>query len=325
MEEHPLISASQQLSQSSESVRPYQSSATGHTTIQQHTTVLEEPSFAESRKDAKQYVYSSSTSRMPRPADHEVLPESTHGVRRDVDDLYPRPQGQKKPKRSDAAQPYDATPVTSASQTAELNKHYESLSKEQESVRREPRAKLQDLKEKDYLIGALKAENIALRRGYEERSTALAAARHELRSCQSQLDNVQRFISTADTHADQDIIQMLQELNEEVYQMAMTMADNVAESFERQRQTEEHPSVGESVLGAIGPAMVDSLAAVEGGEDIALFLQIAFQGYLSHLLYHIVSWWTVDQSHNALIEGMYQRLRKAGEIIQCSIHLKHSD
>jgi len=126
---------------------------------------------------------------------------------------------------------------------------------------------------------------------------------------------VQRFISTADTHADQDIIQILQELNEDVYQMSMTTTDNITESFARQsataHQTKEHPSIGEHVLAAIGPVMVDSLATVEGGEDIALFLQIAFQGFLSRLLYQIVSSWTLSMSDNELIEGTYQRLRRA--------------
>jgi DNA repair exonuclease SbcCD ATPase subunit len=272
-------------------------------------------------------MYSSSASRPLRPAYHEALPESAHGVRRDVDDLFPLPPGHKKSRRSDAEQPNAVTSdVPSSSQTAELNKHYESLSKEHEFVRGELRARLQELKEKDYLIGSLKAELIALQRNHGKQSTALADVRHELRSCQSQLDNVQRFISTADTHADQDIIQMLQALNEEVYQMSMTMADNVTENFARTaRQTKEHPSVGEHVLAAIGQAMVDSLAAVEGGEDIALFLQIAFQSFLSRLLHQIVSSWTIGGSHNELIEGTYQRLRKAGEIIRCSIRVKHSD
>ncbi|KAF8431006.1 hypothetical protein L210DRAFT_811531, partial [Boletus edulis BED1] len=105
-----------------------------------------------------------------------------------------------------------------------------------------------------------------------------------------QLDNVQRFISTADAYADQDIIQKLQELNEE---------------------SKEHISIGEFVLGAIGTVMVNHLAVLEGNEDVTLFLQLAFQGYLSHVLCQIISSWTVDQRLNAFIKEMYQRLRKA--------------
>ena len=250
-----------------------------------------------------------------------------HSVRGDVVDLSPPPTGHKKPKRTDTVQPHTATSdVTSSSQTAELNKRHEALSREHESVRDELQAKLQHLKENDHLIRSLKADIVALQQSYEEQSAALASARQESGSYQSQLDNAQRFISTADTHADQDIIQMLQELNEEVYQMSMTMADYVAEGFARQsataHQTKERPSVGEDTLVAIGQVMVNHLAAVQG-EDIALLLQIAFQGFLSHLLHFIVSSWTFDRSHNALIEGTYQRLRQAGEIIRCSIHVKH--
>ena len=279
--------------------------------------------------DAEQPVYPSSTSRTPRPEYHEALPESAHGVRRDVGGSFPLYPRHKKFKHSDAAQPSTTTSdVTSSSQTrsAELNKRYEALSREHESVRGELQAKLQHLKENDYLIRSLKADIVALRRSYEEQSTALASARHELKSCQSQLDNVQSFISTADPHADQDITQMLRELNEEVYQMSMTMADNMAEGFARHsstaRQTKDHTSVGENILVTIGQLMVGYLATVQG-EDIALFLQIAFQGFLSHLLCQIVSSWTFDLSNNALIEETYQRLRKAGEIIRCSIRVKH--
>jgi chromosome segregation ATPase len=205
---------------------------------------------------------------------------------------------------------------------------YEALSREQEPVRGELQENPQRLEENAYRIRSLEADMAALQRTCEENSTALAFAHRALRSCQAQLDNVQRFISTADTHADQDIIQKLQELNEEVYQMSMKMADYVAEGFARQsataRQMKENTSVGESVLATIGKIMVDHLAAVEGDEDTALFLQIAFQGYLSHLLCQIVSSWTIDTRLNALIEGTYQRLRKGGEIIRCSIHVKHS-
>ena len=308
---------SQQLSRSSESVRSHQSSSTRHTTIQQHTTAYERP------KDAEQHVYSPSTSRTLRSA----LSESVHAVRRDVGGSSPPPPEHKKPKRSDTAQPNTATSdITSSSQTAELSKRYEALLRDHESVRGELQAKLQNLKENDHLIRSLKADNAALQRSYEEQSAALRSARHDLRSCQSQLDNVQSFISTADPHADQDITQMLRELNEEVYQMSMTMADNVAEGFARQRvtarQPKGHTSVGETILVTIGQVMVNYLAAVQD-EDIALFLQIAFQGFLSHFLRHIVSSWTVDRGYDALIEETYQRLRKAGEIIRCSIHVDH--
>ena len=206
--------------------------------------------------------------------------------------------------------------------TAEPTERYESRDSEDVEFARERQAKPQGLEEKGYYrIGSLEAEISTLQRSCEEKSTVLESARHELRSFQARLDNVQRFISTADTHADQDIIQKLQELNAEVYQVSMTMADYVTEGFARQsataRQKKEHTLVGERVLATIGKVMLDHLAVVEGDEDIALFLQIAFQGYLSHLLCQIVYSWTVDPKLDALIEGTYQRLRKTGEVIRC--------
>ncbi|KAF8550553.1 hypothetical protein OG21DRAFT_1525063 [Imleria badia] len=247
---------------------------------------------------------------------HEVASESPI-CRRHGDDLSPSSPGHKKVKRSDAPKPNTgSSDVESLPQSVEPSKRHEAQSREHESVRGEHQAKLlQRLEEKDYRIRSLQADIIALQRSYEEQSTALAHARHELRSCHSQLDNVQRFISTADTHADQDIIQKVQELNEEVYQVSMMMADYAAEGFVRQnamaRQTKENISVGENVLATIGQVMVNHLAAVVEDEDVALFLQLAFQSYLSHLLCHILSSWTVDPKLNALITGTYQRLQRA--------------
>ncbi|KAI9566205.1 hypothetical protein HD554DRAFT_1206006 [Boletus coccyginus] len=218
------------------------------------------------------------------------------------------------PDLSNAAPSETATlHATCASQIAEQGKRYDALSRDYESVRGKLEAKRKLLEERDFKIGSLNADIVALRRSYEEQSTALASVRHRYRSCQSQLDNVQRFISTADRHADQDIIQKLQELNEEVYQMSMTMVDYVAEGYVRQSATarQRKISAGESISGTIGQVMVTHLAAVEGDEDIALFLHIAFQGYLAHLLRYIVSSWTADQKLNELIEATYQRLRKS--------------
>ena len=182
-------------------------------------------------------------------------------------------------------------------------------------LQRELQANRQLLEEKERLITSLKARIAKLQRRDEEQSTALASVRHDYSLCLSQLDSVQRFISTADTHADQDIIQKLRELNEEVYQISMEMADYVVERCVRQtRRTKGDNSVGGTLVATIGSVLVNQLAAVEGNEDTALLLQIAFQGYLSHLFHHIASSWTSDQRLNALIEGAHQRLRKAGEL-----------
>jgi hypothetical protein len=223
-------------------------------------------------------------------------------------DASPRPtRGYTKSKHLDAVR---------ENTSPERTKHYEALPSEDELPRGKHQETPQRLRaeENESRIKSLQMDFFALQRRYEEQSSALAFTRSELRSCQSQLDNVQRFISTADRHADQDIIQMLQGLNEEVYKMSMTMADYVTEGFTRQsataRQTREQVHAGESVLGMIGQALMNHLAAVEN-QDVALFLQIAFQGYLSHLMCHIVSSWTIDQRLNTFIEETYQRLRKA--------------
>lgn len=293
-------------------MQKYQSSATGRTS-RQYTLASEGPSTAGSREGAEQNV---SSSRTLKPAHYETVSESPRVISRETVDSSSLSPGHREYERSDAAPPNTATShVTSASQTAEFSKHYEALSREYEFVRGRLEEKLKLLEEKDHKIKYLNGDIAALQRNCNEQSTALASVRHEYKSCQSQLDNVQRFVSTADTYADQDIIQKLQELNEEVYQISMTMVDYVSEGFARQSATACQPkaTVSESVIRMIGQVTVNYLAAVEG-DDIALLLQIAFQGYLSHLQCHILSSWTADQRLNSLIEETYQRLRKSGEI-----------
>ncbi|KAI9566247.1 hypothetical protein HD554DRAFT_1209920 [Boletus coccyginus] len=272
---------------SSEDVRRYQSSTTGYTS-RQYPPALEGPSTTGSREGAEQNVSSSRTLRLAQAAS-----ESAHSIPREM---------------------ADSSSHSPVHRTAEFNKPYETLLREYEFIRGKLEEKRKLLEEKDYKIRFLSDDIAALQRSHKEQSSVLASVRHDYRSCQSQLDNVQRFISTADAHADQDIIQKVQELNEEVYQISMAMVDYVAEGFRRQPEsaTASQPKVAisESVIRTIGQVTVNYLTAVEG-EDIALLLQIAFQGYLSHLLCHIISSWTADPVLNSLIEETYQRLRKS--------------
>ncbi|KAF8431022.1 hypothetical protein L210DRAFT_3633839 [Boletus edulis BED1] len=303
------------LSRASEDVMQIQSSNAKHATTWQPTESLEDYDLTESRgEDAGHPVYSPlSTSGMMS----ELVEYSCHDYREGEmyeEEVSVVPHERENPKRSDAAHANTAT--SSASPAIEFNKRYETLSREYEALRGEHRAKLQLLGKREDQISSLKTDITDVQRRFEEQSVALASVRQKYGSCQAQLDNVQRFISTADAHSDQDVTQQLQKLNEEVYQTSMAMADYLTESFVRQsattrRTAKARTSVGESVRGAIGRVMLNHLAVVEGIEDAALFLQIAFQGYLSHVLHHIVSSWTVDQRLNALIEETYQRLRKA--------------
>lgn len=158
------------------------------------------------------------------------------------------------------------------------------------------------------------SQTIEIQRRYEEQSRELETV---LAERQSQLDTAQHFVvTTADTHADATIIQMLQKLNAEVQQNTTFMAEYMLEGFRVRgrgtRLTEEQVSAMQRVSESIGQTLVGCLGRKER-DNVALYLPIAFQAYLTYHLCGIISSWTIEKGYNKLIDEAYQRLQKSGE------------
>ena len=135
---------------------------------------------------------------------------------------------------------------------------------------------------------------------------------------QSQLDGVQRFIATTDIYADAMIIQMLRKLNVEIQQNTTSMAECMLEGFQTQatKLTRERVSAVQRVSEAMGQPLTRCLGSKERN-DVALYLPIAFQAYLTYYLHSVVSSWTIKKDRNEFINEIYERLQKSGKKFEC--------
>jgi len=153
------------------------------------------------------------------------------------------------------------------------------------------------------------SETTVIRERYEAQSRELMSA---LAERQSQLDGVQRFITTADIYADTMIIQMLQKLNAEVQQNTTFMAEYILEGFgpRATKLTKEQSSAAQRVSQSGGQTLTDCLNSKEPN-DVALYLQIAFQAYLTYYLHSAISSWTIKKDRDEFINEIYERLQKS--------------
>ena len=156
----------------------------------------------------------------------------------------------------------------------------------------------------------LSASSSRITQAYEEQFRVLKST---LAERQSQLDSVQRFVTTADKYADTMIIQMLQKLNAEVQQYTEFMADRVLRDFgpRATKLTKEQSSAVQRVSESIGKTLTGCLGS-EKRNDVALYLPIAFQAYLTYYLHSVISSWTIKKDRDGFINEIYERLRKSG-------------
>ena len=157
------------------------------------------------------------------------------------------------------------------------------------------------------------SESIEIKKRYEEESVALKTA---LVESQSQLRGVQRVVAPADTYADEAIIQILKKLNAEIQQNATLIADGVAKDYKSAKVTKAQITAASKF---VGDNLANCLATMKSG-DVGLYLPIAFQAYVSHYLFHIMSSWTIEKGHNEFIERIYEQLQKAGKISSFQRH-----
>jgi chromosome segregation ATPase len=208
-------------------------------------------------------------------------------------------------KRSDAAKAEELATVskkveqlqhdlsTSSSRITQFQQRYEAKSAELSSVREQLQA-------------------------YEEQSRVLTSALGER---QSQLDGVQRFITTADRYAEPMVIQMLQKLNAEVQQNTEFMAGRILKDFgpRATKLSKEHSSAAQRVSESIGNTLAGYLGS-DKCNDVALYLPIAFQAYLTYYLHSVISSWTIKEDREQFINEIYERLQKSGKKLDFERH-----
>ena len=170
-----------------------------------------------------------------------------------------------------------------------------------------------------------KAEELATeRKKLEQLQTQTECYTRDLKS---QLDGVHRFVATADTYAVTTIIQTLQKLNAEVQQNTALMAECMLEGFgpRATKPTKEQSSAAQRVSESIGKTLTGCLGIKERDDDLALYLSIAFQAYLTYHLHSVISSWTIKKDCDEFINEIYKRLQKSGKKLNFECHQISAD
>ena len=236
-------------------------------------------------------------------------------------------------KRSDATKTADLTAArkdieqlrrdlsTSSSQIAQYQQRYSAQSAELATARKKLEQLQIQVERYKEQSRDLKSQLDDVHRHLNTDGGYTAALREQLRDCRSQLDAVQRFITTADIYADTMIIQMLQKLNTEVQQNTVFMAECILEGLgpRATKLTKEQGSAAQRVSQSIGQALTGCLSSKERN-DVALYLQIAFQAYLTYHLHSVIPSWTVKKDRNEFINEIYEQLQKSGKKYNFECH-----
>ena len=96
------------------------------------------------------------------------------------------------------------------------------------------------------------------------------------------------------------------------------MAECVVDVFTLDAATSnsEQQTMAERASESTGATLVQFLrTAMHDESELPLYLQIAFQAYLAHHIFRIVSSWTLDKGCSTFINQIYQRLREAGKTL----------
>ncbi|KAH0836422.1 hypothetical protein J3R83DRAFT_8025 [Lanmaoa asiatica] len=134
----------------------------------------------------------------------------------------------------------------------------------------------------------------------------------------SELHGVQKFLTTADTFSGSEVVNVLRKLNEEVQQTTTFMAEWAVGNFmfetpppdqtsmQTIKQTRTSKVLGMRFVQLLGEKM---------HRDNPIVVEMAFRAYLTYELFWIASSWSTgqQQSHNAYIDGIHQRMQEGGE------------
>jgi hypothetical protein len=199
---------------------------------------------------------------------------------------------------------------------AALRQQYEEQTKKLNYVREAAREQRQKAEE-DYTT---------LRQKYEVRKNEYHALSNKYNSLKATLDQrtselqgVQRFLTTADTYSGSEVVNTLQKLNEEVQQSTTFMTEWAIENF-----AIETPRMDKAATQSIERTRASEtlglkfmqLLGTKKHKDNPIFVEMAFRAYLIYELYWVASQWSIgeeEQSHKVYVDGIYQRIREASE------------
>jgi len=197
---------------------------------------------------------------------------------------------------------------------ATLGQQYEEQTKKLNSVRREREA----AREKRHKV---EEDYAALRQKYEVRKNEYNALNNNYHSLKATLDQrtselqgVQRFLTTADTFSGSEVVNTLRKLNEEVQQSTTFMTEWAIENFVFETPRADKASIERTRASETLGMKFMQLLGTKKHKDNPILMEIAFRGYLIYELHHVASQWITgeeERSHKVYVDGIYQRIRGA--------------
>lgn len=195
-----------------------------------------------------------------------------------------------------------------------LRQQYDEQTKKLNAVRHERRAALEQQQKAEDECAELKQNSEAQKSEYNALSNKYHSLKVTLEQRTSELQGVQKFLTTADTYSGSEVVNMLRKLNEEVQQSTTFMAEWAVENF----VLETTPSIEQTrTLESLGMRFMQQLGTRKH-KDNPILLEMAFRAYLIYELYWVASPWSIgqeEQSHNLYIDAIYERMREAGEVL----------
>lgn len=196
-----------------------------------------------------------------------------------------------------------------------LRQQYDEQTKKLNAVRHERQAALEHKQKAEEEYAALRQKYETQKNEHNGLSTKYHSLKATLEQRTSELQGVQKFLTTADTFSGSEVVNMLRKLNEEVQQSTTFMAEWAVENF-----VLETPPTGierTRTSETLGMRFMQLLGTKKHKEN-PILMEMAFRAYLIYELYWVASPWSIgqeEQSHNEYINAIYQRIREAGEAL----------
>lgn len=155
----------------------------------------------------------------------------------------------------------------------------------------------------DTKLEELKAEQVDIRRKQEIRA-------QDYERITKELAVAQKFLSTADSLSQTDVVRAAEDINEEIFQLTSILADKI--QLADKRLNAELQARFRGKISALGPAFLDGIIPLQLDDPLAI--QIGWQAILANWCCHIIKTWVLkdldQEGINKVINDVYQGILK---------------
>ncbi|KAH9839851.1 uncharacterized protein C8Q71DRAFT_465358 [Rhodofomes roseus] len=127
-----------------------------------------------------------------------------------------------------------------------------------------------------------------------------------LETRRQELQDAQRFMGTVDTVAESEVVQEVDSLNAETFNLARSMADQASPD---PNQNAQHDAI-ERATTALGSPFVAVLKSTDTRGDTIL-LEIAIRVAATHFLSQTICTWTTSPEDDGILASVYEKIRSS--------------